>query len=84
MSKNKSVQAPHQEVEVAVQKIKTNLDVEQYKLFKKIADLRDLEDWELALSYIQAGLEGDMNVAVRDLLSIDDESIDAIIEGIAE
>lgn len=64
--------------------IPVRLTPEQHELLKKLADLQDLEDWQLVLQYVQTGLQSDTEAEVRNLLDIEEEALENLIDSLVD
>ena len=64
--------------------ITVKLDPDQYGLLHRLAQIRELEDPEIVLGYIQFGLDADLSLELRDLLPIKSDRLEEILKGITE
>ncbi len=64
--------------------IPVKLSEVQYTLFHKLAQLQDLEDWQLVLSYIRIGVDADAEANLYDLLPMGKDDVKGLIETFAD
>ncbi len=66
-----------------MKEITITLGAEQYSLVHKVAQLQDMEPWQLVLGYIQMGLNADTEAYVYEVLPFPRNDLNGIIKTFA-